>query len=372
MRRVWLFLLSFAGALLARHRPVRGEPSTAELHKIQQLTATASGSLLDEPGRVPRVYVIGAQKGGSSSLYEVLVRHPALCGAIYKEPNFFLTNIHQNRDFKWYLSLFIESKCLKKSRKLFVDGSCMLHGLDSALRAMNATYSPEQMASLKFIALLREPVARDYSWYKHRVRALLLKGSPFSAVRTFGECFQSPAGKNVTSASAGAGLNASFDPARVHMCHTRGEYLWQLRTLSQYLRRDQLLVVNSQQLFSNDKTLMPTIAAFLGLKMSNAWLTQFPKVDHIGTKAPLCLQRSVPLLDCAARDGLVRYYAPKNAELLAWLNETRSTGQAPHMEPPFETFEGADSLPCVDNAREEYDKRIVQGATGRAGCVPPP
>lgn len=315
------------------------------------------------------MYVIGAQKGGSSSLYEVLVRHPALCGAIYKEPNFFLTNIHQGRDFNWYLSLFIESKCLKKSRKLFVDGSCMLHGPDSALRAMNATYSPEQMASLKFIALLREPVARDYSWYKHRVRAQLLKGGPFSATRTYGECFQS----NSSSSSGSGGSNSiSFDPARVHLCHTRGEYLWQLRAFTRYLRRDQLLVINSQQLFSNDKTLMPTIAAFLGVKMSNAWLAQFPKVDHIGTKAPLCLQRSVPLLDCAARDGLARYYRPRNAELLAWLNETRSAGLAPPMEPPFAPFDGADSLPCVDDAREKYDKRVVQGAGGRAGCVQPP
>lgn len=352
--------------LLALSPCPRAEPSAAELLKIRQMASRTTGSLADEPSRVPRVYVIGAQKGGSSSLYEMLVRHPALCGALYKEPNFFLTDRHQGtRDLRWYLSLFLDDKCLKKPHKAFVDGSCMLHGLAAALRTMNATYTPVQMASLRFVALLREPVARDYSWYKHRVRAHLLKQRPFASVRTYGECFGDDSAANPNPNSA---PNTTFDPSKVYRCHARGDYLPQLRVFTQYFRRDQIFIANSQMLFTNDKSLMPALAAFLGLKMSNAWLAQFPQVDHIaGSKTPLCLARSVPLLDCATRDGLGAYYAPKTAALMQWINDTRYDHQAPTSEPPFVPFEPYTALPCVDNARAEFDRKVVLG--GRAGCA---
>ena len=42
-----------------------------------------------ETGNVPTIFILGAQKGGSSSLFEFMREHPQLCGARKKEPQFF-------------------------------------------------------------------------------------------------------------------------------------------------------------------------------------------------------------------------------------------------------------------------------------------
>jgi len=365
LRLVWtaavLFILKW-GAL--------GEPSPAEEAKLAALLRTSTGSLADSLGssdeRVPTVFVMGAQKGGSSTLYEMLVRHPALCGAIYKEPNFFLTNQRDGHDLKWYLSLFIDDKCLKKPRKAFVDGSCMLHGLEAALGTLNSTYSPQRLSSLKFIALLREPVARDFSWFKHRARAHLNRGAPFSSTKTFGECFRGAGGNGSSSA-------APFDPAAASAghCHARGDYLRQLQVFTRYFRRDQVLVLNSKLLFSNSPLLMPAIASFLGVKMSSLWRPPFPRLDHIDQhiRSPACVLRVVPELDCHTRDHLAAYYRPKNLALEAWINRTQAEGLAPRAEPSFGGFALDEhlALPCVQDARASLDRVIA--SSKRTSCA---
>ena len=309
--------------------------------------AAASSSLAASEHRVPTVFLLGSQKGGSSSLYEVLIRHPGLCGAVYKEPNYFLTNAAAGRDLSWYLSLFKDPKCLKSPSKAFIDGSCMLHGLDAALPVLNASYSSAQLQSLKFIVLLREPVARDYSWYKHRTRAHLSKGSnsTFAAIKTYGECFSS------------AEHNASFHLPFVGRCHTRGNYAQQLKVFSRYFRRDQILVLNSELLFNNSVTLMPAIAEFLGVRPSSLWAPPFPRLDHVDAsiRNPGCVLRWVPQLDCSTRDSLATFYRGKNADLEKWITDTQA--QAPRSEPPFVPFGDAfKAVPCVEDARAEYNK----------------
>ena len=304
-------------------------------------------SAATEHRRMPTVFLMGSQKGGSSSLYEILIRHPGLCGAVYKEPNYFLTNAAAGRDLSWYLSLFKDPKCLKSPGKNFVDGSCMLHGLEAALPVLNASYSSVQLQSLRFVVLLREPVARDFSWYKHRTRAHLSKGSnsTFAAIKTYGECFRS------------AEHNSSFHVPFAGRCHTRGNYAQQLKVFSRYFRREQILVLNSGLLFNNSATLMPAISEFLGVRPSSLWAPPFPRLDHVDAsiKNPSCVLRWVPQLDCSTRDSLGAFYRGKNADLEKWLADTQA--QAPRSEPLFTPFGDAfKSVPCVEDARAEYNK----------------
>jgi hypothetical protein len=52
----------------------------------------------------PDVLIIGAQRGGTTSLHSYLVRHPGVVGASVKEVHFF-DNAHRKGD-AWYLSHF--------------------------------------------------------------------------------------------------------------------------------------------------------------------------------------------------------------------------------------------------------------------------
>jgi len=61
-----------------------------------------------ETGNLPTIFILGAQKGGSSSLFEFMREHPQLCGARKKEPQFFsqLTGIIQFNQNKMILIFY--------------------------------------------------------------------------------------------------------------------------------------------------------------------------------------------------------------------------------------------------------------------------
>ena len=60
------------------------------------LSSSSSGAAKKDSGGTvktrflfPRLYILGTQKGGSSSLYELMLAHPLFCGGDHKEPMFF-------------------------------------------------------------------------------------------------------------------------------------------------------------------------------------------------------------------------------------------------------------------------------------------
>lgn len=122
-------------------------------------------------GNLPTVFIIGAQKGGSSSLYELMEQHPQVCGSKHKENHFFDHPENYAFGVDFYKSLFADVKCDNKAGSHFMDGTPVLH-YPSVWRRIYDTYnhSISVRDSLKFIVLLREPVARDFSWYQHATR----------------------------------------------------------------------------------------------------------------------------------------------------------------------------------------------------------
>ncbi|HKJ72023.1 MAG TPA: sulfotransferase domain-containing protein [Gammaproteobacteria bacterium] len=120
----------------------------------------------------PDVYLIGAQKAGTTTLAALLDRHPGISVSVPKEPHF-LTQ-HRGRGLDWYRACFPE-----RQDKLFVDASTSSAGAPledtPAARRSPLAGVPERIHSLRpdarFIYLLREPVARTYSAYWHDVRA---------------------------------------------------------------------------------------------------------------------------------------------------------------------------------------------------------
>ena len=122
-------------------------------------------------GTLPTIFIIGSQKGGSSSLYELMVEHPQICRGLHKELHYFdhLNNYAEGTEF--YRLLFQNPKCDGIVGAHFVDATPIIHDL-STWKRIYETYSGSKNVrdNLKFIVLLREPVSRDYSWYQHMTR----------------------------------------------------------------------------------------------------------------------------------------------------------------------------------------------------------
>jgi hypothetical protein len=113
--------------------------------------ATAGGRPL------PGFLIIGAQKAGTTALYEYLYRHPAISGPSWKEVSFF--DRHWWRGERWY-------------RGHFPRGARPPVG-EASPSYLFHPQAPERVRSLvpeaRLIAILRDPVDRAFSHYQHEV-----------------------------------------------------------------------------------------------------------------------------------------------------------------------------------------------------------
>ncbi|HKJ87522.1 MAG TPA: sulfotransferase domain-containing protein [Gammaproteobacteria bacterium] len=125
----------------------------------------------------PDVFLIGAQKAGTTTLAEILDSHPGVTLSDPKEPHFFTKNLHLGWD--WYRECFPggEDKILVDASTSYAAGP-----LDEGRRGIPLDGVPELIHEVrpeaKFIYMVREPVSRTYSAYWHDVR-LGLEDLPF-------------------------------------------------------------------------------------------------------------------------------------------------------------------------------------------------
>lgn len=120
----------------------------------------------------PDLYLIGAQKSGTTTLAYLLSQHPNVCVAKSKEPHFFTAN--WRKGLAWYQTEFSNSE-----NAICVDASTTYSMAPLSVRNNsrgNKNYLqdvPQRIYSLnpnaKFIYLLRDPVGRTYSAYWHYV-----------------------------------------------------------------------------------------------------------------------------------------------------------------------------------------------------------
>ncbi|WP_207061005.1 sulfotransferase domain-containing protein [Motiliproteus sp. SC1-56] len=118
----------------------------------------------------PDIFLIGAQKAGTTTLATLLDSFPNISLSRPKEPHFFTKNYHLG--FDWY------AKCFDNKDNILIDASTSytqaflsnpeahaespLMGVPERIKAANA--------NAKFIYIVRDPVDRAYSGYWHAVR----------------------------------------------------------------------------------------------------------------------------------------------------------------------------------------------------------
>jgi hypothetical protein len=112
--------------------------------------------------------ILGVQKCGTTTLSHYLSQHPEINFCKQKEPEFFSKNIDWSTDLNNYHKLYASSKIIND--KLWVEASTTYSWL------LEYPEVPKRLLSynneLKFIFILRDPVARIKSHYlHHRLKA---------------------------------------------------------------------------------------------------------------------------------------------------------------------------------------------------------
>jgi hypothetical protein len=122
----------------------------------------------------PKVFVIGAQKSGTTQLASLLGQHPDICLARSKEPDIFSGRWCQGLDSFQSEFARLDRICLDASTSYSC--ACLPRyfsqdiGVESGFNGV-----PERIHSVspdaRFIYIMRDPVARAFFGYWHEVRA---------------------------------------------------------------------------------------------------------------------------------------------------------------------------------------------------------
>lgn len=245
---------------------------------------------------LPSVLIIGAQKGGTTSLFNYLVRHPDVLPPFGKEIHYF--DLHYARGVQWYRGRFPYEYRLR--------GGALT--LDASPYYLMHPQAPERAARLlpdaRLVVLLRNPVDRAFSHYQHEVRGGREKLS-------FGEAIEKEPER-----LAGEEERLRSDPWYYSFNHhrysysRRGRYVEQLRRWVEHFSRSRLLVLQSEWLFRDPAAATGAAQEFLDLRPYQGE-THRPFLQ--GT-----YDREMP---SELRRRLVTYFEPYNRELYQWLGE---------------------------------------------------
>lgn len=128
--------------------------------------------MTSEPvGRLPDFLLIGGMKCGSTTLHDYLVRHPKLAEPKYKEPGFFSRPERFELGLEWYRDVFSGAK---PGQLAFESSTCYSrhpHFGEVAPRIH------EHLPELKLVYIMRHPVDRLYSHYRHAMLERQKKGT---------------------------------------------------------------------------------------------------------------------------------------------------------------------------------------------------
>lgn len=125
----------------------------------------------------PNLFIVGAMKSGTTSLYHYLSKHPEIFFPDVKEPHYYALNgmdelIGGNGDAKRYKDTFVTSK--KDYLELYRDAASFKYRGDGSAMYLYfkecASRIKKESEDARIIISIRNPLERAYSSYKHLVR----------------------------------------------------------------------------------------------------------------------------------------------------------------------------------------------------------
>ncbi len=221
-----------------------------KLNKRIQAAARSSKEFLGIRSGEPKPHFlgIGAQKGGTTTLYQILKKRKEIYLPNNKELHYF--SKHFDLGESWYKRQFMDS-------------------LPGQLRGEITPYylfhdeAPKRIYSFKsnilLIVLLRDPIERTISQYFHSIRLGLEDLSFEKAIEQ--EDIRLKDSQLVISKPGG-----THHSHQEHSYIARSKYDIQLKRYLKFFRKDQLLILRSEDLFKRDSEALTSISDFFGIK----------------------------------------------------------------------------------------------------------
>jgi hypothetical protein len=281
-------------------------PRIAKHKKLQKFTISSYRTFCSLTGFLhvlPDFYILGAEKCGTTSLFDYLTEHPSGFYPISKEPRFF--GKYYKRGLNWYRTGFPFK--LQKfyanniNQKKFITGESTVRYLDNPhipLRIKNVT------PNANFIIMIRNPVDRAYSQYNMMlydgVEKLSFEDALDKEEERTSEHFEKM--KNDE--------NYYSDDYFYFGYKHRGLYLDKIQTWMKYFPKEKFRIIKSEDFFSDPHKVFQNTLEFLNLPNYN--LENYTTRGKIEYKQPSMLPET--------RKKLIDYFKPHNEKLSKFLN----------------------------------------------------
>jgi hypothetical protein len=255
--------------------------------------ARASGQLLALGGcgrLLPSFLVIGTKRGGSTSLYEYLIRHPDVAGCLLRKGSHYF-DVNFSRGPGWYWSVFP----LDRGRGAITGEASPYYMFHPLAPQRIATTLPQA----RLIAVLRDPVERAWSHYQYE-RRLGAEPLPFQEAL-----------EREPERLAGEAERMLAEPGYASFAHrhfsylARGRYVEQLQRLYRQVPPGRVLLLQSEAMFADPGAELARVWRFLGLAPHR--LGEAPVFKAGGHR-----QEEMP---APVRAWLERYFAEHNQRL---------------------------------------------------------
>jgi glycosyltransferase involved in cell wall biosynthesis len=254
---------------------------------------------------LPDFLIIGTQKGGTTSLFRYMERHPRIAPAVGKEVHYF--DLQYDRGIEWYRSRFPV-----RGRSGDVAGEASPYYLFHPLVPERAA---RDLPEVRLIVVLRDPVARAYSHYHHEVA----NGREHLSFEAALDAEADRVDARIEDLVRGGGTSLNHQR---YSYLARGRYVEQLEAWFAAVDRERCLILRSEDLYARPAETLTRVFGFLGLP--DHVTDDFPRHNTGVANAPMA---------AATRRDLQAYFAPHNRRLrglagthLCWEDRGRDLG----------------------------------------------
>jgi hypothetical protein len=298
-----------SGGLAPAGQPVAGRPQLRGPALMSSYAKQAISSVLlaarlpaGRLGMLPSFLIVGAQRGGTSSMKRALSQHPAVFDPIlHKEVHYF--DLAYHRGLGWYRSRF------PLQAREWMAGTPAV-AFESTPYYMFHPLAPERIArdlpDVKLLVLVRDPTERAYSAHAHEL-FLRYETEPFErALELEATRLEGEAERIVNEQGY-----ASFSHQH-HAYRARGQYAEQLERLESVFGHERIHVVDSEAFFAKPEPIYDAVLEFLGLPHRG-----YPPFERYNARARAPMSSTV-------RAALDEHYRPYDERLAKWLGRDPS------------------------------------------------
>jgi hypothetical protein len=282
------------------------------LKTVVHFGSRSYGRLTAEQRMLPSFLICGGQRCGTTSMYRALAAHPAVIKAVlHKGVHYF--DVGYERGLRWYRAHF---PTYRQASRIERELGVPVQTFESSPYYMYHPHAMSRIATdlpeVKLVVLVRDPVERAYSQHAHEVARGFETETDFAAalelepIRLDG----------VTEQMLTEPAHYSFAHQH-HAYRARGEYVRYLRRMAEHVGRDRILVVDSQDFFTNPRPVYDEVLEFLGLPAPSDVDASYPAFEQHNARPRAPMAESL-------REELTGHFAPYDEQLAEWLGRTPS------------------------------------------------